>query len=83
MKKLADIVLKWRLLILVSMLVVTVFFSYQIIANLNVSTIFANLLPQDHEYIKIHNEFESRFGGANLLIIMLKVRMAISLMLIP
>ncbi len=74
MKKLADIVLKWRLLILVSMLVVTVFFSYQIIANLNVSTIFANLLPQDHEYIKIHNEFESRFGGANLLIIMLKVK---------
>jgi len=74
MKKLADFVLKRRLLILICMLIVTIFFVYQMATRLKVSTIFANLLPQNHEYIKIHKEFEGRFGGANVLIIMLKVK---------
>ncbi len=34
---------------------------------------FADLLPQDHPYIKLHNEIRDTFGGANNIMIAVKV----------
>jgi predicted RND superfamily exporter protein len=74
MNNFADFILKKRLFILLLILGITGIFCYGMVTRLKVSTVFANLLPQNHEYIKVHKEFERIFGGANLLIVMLKVR---------
>jgi predicted RND superfamily exporter protein len=42
--------------------------------KLRVDTDFADLLPQRHPYIKIHNKIKETFGGANQVIIMVQVR---------
>jgi hypothetical protein len=46
---------------------------YQV-KNLKVYTTFADLLPQNHEYIKVHNSIRSRFGGANTVTMVLQVK---------
>jgi len=72
MKKLADFIIKNRLLVLGIIALITLFFAYQM-RTLTISTNFNELLPQDHEYIKVHNEFRKTFGGANFLVIMVSV----------
>lgn len=72
MKKLADFVIKRRLLVLVVAALITCWFGYEM-RKLTISTNFNELLPQDHPYIKIHNSFRQTFGGANFLVIMVSV----------
>lgn len=38
-----------------------------------VRTIFKDLMPSDHPYISVHQEFKSSFGGSNMVSIMLRV----------
>lgn len=70
---------------LVAIILITLFFLYQLInplgfftdapiLKLRVDTDFADLLPQRHPYIKIHNKIKETFGGANQVIIMVQVR---------
>jgi len=42
-------------------------------AQIEVKTVFQDLLPYDHEYIKTHNKFKQTFGGSNLVTIMVEV----------
>ena len=72
-KKLADFVIKRRLLVLLIIAGITVFFAYKM-RTLTLSTNFNELLPQTHEYIKVHNDFRKTFGGANFLVIMVSVK---------
>ena len=72
-KKLANFVIKRRLLVLLIIAGITVFFAYKM-RTLTLSTNFNELLPQTHEYIKIHNDFRKTFGGANFLVIMISVK---------
>ena len=85
MEKFADFVMKKRILILTAIMLVTLFFLYHLIdprgfftdvpiLKLRVETNFADLLPQRHPYIKIHNKIKETFGGANQVIIMVQVR---------
>ena len=85
MEKFADFAIKRRTPLLIAILLVTLFFLYQLInplgfftdvpiLNLRVDTDFADLLPQRHPYIKIHNKIKETFGGANQVIIMVQVR---------
>jgi len=85
MEKFADFAIKRRLPLLVVILLITLFFLYQLInplgfftdapiLKLRVDTDFADLLPQRHPYIKIHNKIKETFGGANQVIIMVQVR---------
>ena len=71
--------------LLIAILIITLFFLYQLInplgfftdvpiLKLRVETNFADLLPQRHPYIKIHNKIKETFGGANQVIIMVQVR---------
>jgi len=72
MKKLADFVIKRRLLVLIVITAITGYFFYHMM-QIRISTNFNELLPQSHPYVKIHNQFREVFGGANFLVIMLSV----------
>jgi predicted RND superfamily exporter protein len=53
-------------------LAISTFFAMQIPAVKMVSN-FADLLPQGHEYIQTHNKLTETFGGANTVIVSIKV----------
>ncbi len=74
MKRFADFIIEKRLPILIGIILVTLFFLYQVVTNLTVKTIFPDLLPKNHAYINLHNEIRNKFGGANQVIIMVQVR---------
>ncbi len=66
------LVFKYPFRVLSLVMLVTLFFAYQIPAVRMVSD-FADLLPQEHSYIKLHNEIRDTFGGANNIIISVEV----------
>ncbi|MCM8854787.1 MAG: MMPL family transporter [Candidatus Thiodiazotropha sp.] len=51
---------------------VTLFFAYQI-PGVRMASDFADLLPQQHPYIQLHNEIRDTFGGANNVIVAVEV----------
>ena len=51
---------------------VTVLFAAQI-PGLRMFSNFADLLPQQHPYIQIHNEIRDTFGGANVVVMVVEV----------
>ncbi|MBE9396611.1 MMPL family transporter, partial [Pontibacterium sp. N1Y112] len=53
-------------------LAITLFFAYQI-PSVKMYSDFADLLPQSHPYIELHNEIKSSFGGANVIIVGVEV----------
>lgn len=53
-------------------LLVTLFFAYQI-PSVKMYSDFADLLPQEHTYIELHNEIKESFGGANVIIVGVEV----------
>jgi len=57
---------------LLLVLAVTLFFDFQIPGVRMVSD-FADLLPQEHPYIKLHNSIRDTFGGANNIILSVEV----------
>ena len=73
MNSFADFVIRRRLLVLCIIGLITLAFGWEC-RKLTISTNFNELLPQDHEYIKIHNEFRETFGGANFLVMMVSVK---------
>ena len=73
MHNFAELVIRKRVLVLIGTILATLFFSYQLL-NLKVYTSFADLLPQNHPYVKLHNEFRKLFGGANQVLIALQVK---------
>ena len=74
MKRVANFIIEKRLPILLAMIGITIFFLYQAITHLTVKTIYADLLPSNHAYTKLHHQIESKFGGSNQVLIMLQVR---------
>ena len=73
MKKFSDFIIEKRMLFLIIISLISLFFMYKL-TNLEVYTKFADLLPQGHEYIKLHNQIRSRFGGANTVIMVLQTK---------
>jgi len=73
MKKFSNFIIERRIWILIAIIVLTLFFGYELI-NLKVYTKFADLLPQGHDYIKVHNKIRVQFGGANSVVMVLQVK---------
>ncbi len=73
MEKFAELIDRYRWLILAGVVLVTAFFGFQL-KNLTVKTDFEDLLPQHHPYIKVHNQIRKQYGGANQVLLMLQVR---------
>ena len=55
------------------LLLVTVFFGLQV-PGVRMYSDFADLLPQQHPYIQLHNQIRDSFGGANNIIMSLEVK---------
>ena len=51
---------------------ITAWFAYHIPAVEMLSD-FADLLPQDHPYIQLHNSIRDTFGGANIIVMAVEV----------
>ena len=73
MERFAEFCIKRRNVVLGIMLLITLFFGYYV-TKLKVATVFNDLLPQGHEYIKVHNKFRHLFGGANQITIIVQVK---------
>ena len=73
MERVADHVIEKRNIYFTLAVIITVFFGWQC-RKLSVKTIFADLLPQKHPYIMLHNEIRNKFGGANQVLIMVGVK---------
>ena len=54
-------------------LLVTLFFATKV-PGVRMYSDFADLLPQEHPYIQLHNEIRDSFGGANNIIMSLQVK---------
>ncbi|MFW1678108.1 efflux RND transporter permease subunit [Pontibacter sp. JAM-7] len=70
--KLDGVVFKHPKIILSMILAITVFFALQI-PGVKMYSDFADLLPQEHTYIQLHNEIKESFGGANVIIVGVEV----------
>ncbi len=57
---------------LLAIILLTTFFALQIPA-LKMYSDFADLLPQSHPYIQLHNEIKDNFGGANIIIVAVEI----------
>lgn len=73
MRRLAEWIVKRRFPVLVTVLILTVFFGYQTL-RIEMYTAFSDLLPKDHPFIRVHNEFSKVFGGANLVLLSVEVK---------
>jgi len=73
MKGLAEFIVRRRLPILLVIAVLTLFFGYHA-TRVEMYTVFSDLLPKDHPYINVHNEFRRIFGGANLILLSVEVK---------
>lgn len=72
-RRIAEFIIGKRIAIIVLMFLLTIFFALKA-TRVEMFTEFADLLPQKHPYIKIHNRFQEEFGGANLITIVIEVK---------
>ena len=68
MRRLATLIVEKRAAIFSIIILLTLFFSYYA-SKIEIYTAFSDLLPRDHPYIRVHNEFWKTFGGANVVLI--------------
>ena len=62
-----------RVAVLAVVAVVTAFFGYHAM-QLRLLSRFDELLPTNHPYVAVHRQFAKTFGGANTILIMVRVR---------
>ncbi len=61
-----------RILVVAAVLATSLVMAY-LAAHIEVKTVFSDLLPRNHEYIKVNDRFKQTFGGSNMVSIMLEV----------
>jgi len=69
---LGDQLIEWRNPVMVFVLLVTGLFAYWSF-QLQLVTSFSDLVPQTHEFVKVHNKYSGTFGGANNIVVMYTV----------
>jgi predicted RND superfamily exporter protein len=72
MKKVAEFIVRRRLPVLLIVSLITIFFAYFAL-RIEIYTAFSDLLPQNHPYVKLHNQFGRTFGGANIVLLSVEV----------
>ena len=65
-------VMRFRPFVLVSLLLLTLFFGYGI-TRMDFYTQFMDLFPYNHPYVKIHKQFMNNFGGAHVATVVMEV----------
>ena len=69
---LGEQLIRYRTPITIIVVIVTAWFAWHA-SQLRLITSFGDLLPQSHEFIKIHNTYSKDFGGANNIMMMADV----------
>lgn len=69
----AYLILRWRRPLLIAGLVVTALFLYSA-THLSLSSGFYKMIPAHHEYMKTFEKYRNEFGGADQVMIALKVK---------
>lgn len=62
-----------KYLVLSVIIIISIFFSWQI-RNVRIESLFNDLLPQSHPYIKVHNEYKDQLGDPLKVFLMLTVK---------
>jgi predicted RND superfamily exporter protein len=71
LEKFALACIKFRKSVLAVVAVLTVIFAY-FAQNIEVKTVFDDLMPTSHPYVQIHNEYKNTFGGTNIITFMIE-----------
>jgi predicted RND superfamily exporter protein len=72
MRQVAILVVKQRAMILAIIVFATLVFAY-LSFKIEMYTAFADLLPQNHPYIRVHEQYWKTFGGANVVMLAVEV----------
>lgn len=70
--KFAEFCIRHRAWVVALIGIATLVLSYFAV-NVEVRTIFEDMLPSQHPYVKVHEKFKDTFGGSNMVTIMLEV----------
>jgi len=70
---LGEKIIEQRKPVLIAVTVLTLIFA-AFALRLNMVTRFDELLPRNHPFIQVHNQYSQTFGGANTIMIMLEVK---------
>jgi predicted RND superfamily exporter protein len=70
---LGDQLIEYRNPVMIVVILVTAMFAYWAM-QLQLVTSFGDLLPQSHEFVKVHNKYSGTFGGANNIVVMYRVK---------
>ena len=70
--RLIDLVLQHRVPVVSAVIGFTCVMAY-LAAQIEVKTVFSDLLPRNHPYVEVNNQFKQTFGGSNMVSIMLEV----------
>ena len=68
-----ELCIRHRILVVSLIAVLTLIFSV-LATTIEIKSVFGDLLPQNHPYIKVHEQFKQTFGSSNLVSIMLEVK---------
>jgi hypothetical protein len=71
--RIAEFIINKRLFILIAIILITLFFGYGL-SKLKIETRIYDLFPNNHPYIKIHRKFQKTFGGANTIMVEVRVK---------
>jgi hypothetical protein len=64
--------IRQRIWVVAGVMTITALMAY-LAAHVEVKTVFRDLLPRNHPYVKVNNQFKQTFGGSNMVSIMLEV----------
>ncbi len=70
--RLIDLILQHRVPVVSAIVGFTCVMAY-LAAQIEVKTVFSDLLPRNHPYVAVNNQFKQTFGGSNMVSIMLEV----------
>jgi uncharacterized protein len=71
--RIGDFVLKYRRSIGVALLLITAFMAWNA-AHVKAATRFENLFPAQHPNVQLYNHYQRRYGGAQTLVMLIRVR---------
>lgn len=67
------LLIKNRVLVVLAVTIATALMAY-LATFVEVKTVFSDLLPKNHPYVKVNQQFKSTFGGSNMISIMVEVK---------
>jgi len=72
-KRFAELVLKFRIPLLVLIFLITCFFAYFLV-NIEIKTDYDDQLPRGHPFMTVHKKYKDKLGGSHMVMVMLKVK---------